>query len=1449
MATKEQCLQRQKEIGKHKTGSEPIETGEATYPTGCSVDQDGQAHFKKTVGSTRCSPAHLCISGDFCEQCPKNTYGLGGEDYAAKCQECPKDKPFTVNEEKGVTSVDKCKAWCKEGYYGVKENGAFRCEECPLHSYCTGGENHPVKIACPDDRPTTYSKKSTKKENCNSKYCGKGRHIDMTATTCKDCSAGHYSALDLNKKQCDKCPADAPSTGGLTKRTSRDQCFPKRSCPEGYGVESEMVCKECEKNHFSPGGANAVCEPCPAKKPTTWGQKGQKECSYSYCSEGKYLHIANGKCEECPIDHYCEGGKNGIKIKCPEKEPTSLAGSKSRADCGMTPEQLKKKQAAILAQLEKVRAVNDKVIAEVSMSETSRAKLRRQWAEMQTQAEYTKLMDARLAADERAERTYCEREKTALFEGDNVLINFPSVPMLEENDGIACLNINRDRLITAFCSFRKEFDVTLAEHGFSGVKAKKFWPNICCSNPRTDCEPPAGGKRTDMVPFAVSQGGNMTAGNLRGEIFKVLGGHRAGETREEGYLQKGMLQVMAHVRSTVQDKAAVDALKNRLKKMFENLNLCGPRVLQSPVSSELTLCQLFYSYTHMMQSFHKHFNSLFEKADLAAFVPASGHRRRLLSHRAVPKGPEYTFSSPIGSEITWTATGESFPTHYDWYGTPWSCADAKWQTRCCVNLIPGKSGQSTFAGTEECKGPLNIEVDFNGKVIPLKEFVKKKRAAIVTKKKEFAFSKPVGGSLTWTETGEKFETYYDWWGSAYPCSDQKWGALCCNGPDASEYENPKFSGTESCKGPMSVEVKYEGGILPFAVFLDRKREAVAAKANKDAAGGAQNPVTAPLVPAEKGEKGEKGEPGKEGPPGKDGKDGKAGPPGADGKDGLSGKEGLPGRTGKPGLPGRPGQRGSDGLGLSLKEFKVGMKYQPGDYVFAKSRSGDQDSMFIAEKNIIAKRIPSLDIGNWEEFKAPQGERGPQGEPGQDGAAGTPGIRGASGADGAPGKDGSPGKNGAPGKDGEAGPSGPVGPQGPPGKGIETSEVDAKIKSASEKFSLDTKKSVQDTVRQGQADTAHYVKSVERALETEIRSKTQAHSCPRDLKFENQEELRKQQDLYCQEYGLELSDPTVSNLAMVYLDKDIGSAGNNAKRRALAETARYRIKDRCQNPMFSANDISIQEVDTDGSASTTKEWVMVIRMDWASKGGYLQGELANGHCERAKYLPFTEVGIQLYADDAGCCKETKDYDECIAKGCKPKQIDHHWVDQPLSFKLTAKGNIFRWKLYEFVLEGTKYTSPSKKNFLKMVDGETDLKVNDGDVKNSVKSPTAFLEIGSSAEGKLPPEIQQTLASLREEATGDCFGVDVKILFKGTTFVAGKFEFDCTSSPELCNCITKVGQSKEEFKFTSTDDVSFSFKGDGEVTRFEFEGPLTPVPPSRRRLLSNAGVGRFRGGGGS
>merc|ERR1711964_494266 len=78
----------------------------------------------------------------------------------------------------------------------------------------------------------------------------------------------------------------------------------------------------------------------------------------------------------------------------------------------------------------------------------------------------------------------------------------------------------------------------------------------------------------------------------------------------------------------------------------------------------------------------------------------------------------------------------------------------------------------------------------------------------------------------------------------------------------------------------------------------------------------------------------------------------------------------------------------------------------------------------------------------------------------------------------------------------------------------------------------------------------------------------------------------------------------------------------------------------------------------------------------------------------------------------------------------KRLEHHWKEQPLSFKMTVTGSVFSWKLHEFLLEGTQFTKPTKPNRLVLGKNVNDAK----DVTTTVDVPS-FLEV---EEGSGIPE---------------------------------------------------------------------------------------------------------------
>ena len=88
-------------------------------------------------------------------------------------------------------------------------------------------------------------------------------------------------------------------------------------------------------------------------------------------------------------------------------------------------------------------------------------------------------------------------------------------------------------------------------------------------------------------------------------------------------------------------------------------------------------------------------------------------------------------------------------------------------------------------------------------------------------------------------------------------------------------------------------------------------------------------------------------------------------------------------------------------------------------------------------------------------------------------------------------------------------------------------------------------------------------------------------------------------------------------------------------------------------MFAPNDISIQQINK-VDAPAEKEWVMLIKLDWANKKGYLASQLQDGKddnkCRKLNYLPHTEIGIHVFKDQAKCCEDSKNYWDCKKKGC-------------------------------------------------------------------------------------------------------------------------------------------------------------------------------------------------------
>jgi hypothetical protein len=165
---------------------------------------------------------------------------------------------------------------------------------------------------------------------------------------------------------------------------------------------------------------------------------------------------------------------------------------------------------------------------------------------------------------------------------------------------------------------------------------------------------------------------------------------------------------------------------------------------------------------------------------------------------------------------------------------------------------------------------------------------------------------------------------------------------------------------------------------------------------------------------------------------------------------------------------------------------------------------------------------------------------------------------------------------------------------------------------------------------------------------QMKPKAAEATCTGGLKF-GTSELKQKKTMFCSGYNhLDLSDTNMKNVAVHYLKNDI--AYNDKKMFRLSEQLRYKVTDTsCPAPLFTADDISIQQVAMDVWGKE-KEWVAVVNLNTQDKNGYLQSELP--YCKVRNYLIGSKVEVKAYTDDTACCDGLKDYTKCLAiEKCK------------------------------------------------------------------------------------------------------------------------------------------------------------------------------------------------------
>ena len=291
------------------------------YPSGCFHYRSGGSHeykFNQNRDGQACDgewapyQGCLCVYRGACQDCPEGFYSRGG--WAAKCLECPRDKPFTLG--RGATNCTLLP--CDPGY-GLPQNfdRFSKCTVCAQGYYSPVGRGPCSK--CPLEKPFTKNgtfdgKGATSISKCYMPTCdpGFGVPLDRSAL-CTICSQGYFSPGGYGAN-CTKCPDSAIYTLSDDNRTFIDGATSIDSCRDGgptcepgeggratipnSNTQILQSCKLCNRGLYGPGGKDQPCLAChPGRYLNRTGMTSVDDCKK--CPSGKYSDYGFAECKLC----------------------------------------------------------------------------------------------------------------------------------------------------------------------------------------------------------------------------------------------------------------------------------------------------------------------------------------------------------------------------------------------------------------------------------------------------------------------------------------------------------------------------------------------------------------------------------------------------------------------------------------------------------------------------------------------------------------------------------------------------------------------------------------------------------------------------------------------------------------------------------------------------------------------------------------------------------------------------------------------------------------------------------------------------------------------------------------------------------------------------------------------------------------------------------------------
>jgi hypothetical protein len=235
-----------------------------------------------------CEPGARCPGADRIEDCPFNTFSVGG--VVTECTPCAALSRAATSAP--LASPAQCQ--CVPG-----AEGAFH-ELCSL---CAPGFFQPLDL--------TFN------------GTGASAPVSAVATACQPCAPDEFQT-QLGATACVPCHAHS-STAGAAGSDAAEDC----TCDAGFVGEDGVACSLCEPGRFCPGGEVAtVCRLFSHSPP---GSSEQANCS---CNAGYFSVNRTAACDKCPPGAWCAGGLGYVPCA---NASTSAAGAREVLECFCLP--------------------------------------------------------------------------------------------------------------------------------------------------------------------------------------------------------------------------------------------------------------------------------------------------------------------------------------------------------------------------------------------------------------------------------------------------------------------------------------------------------------------------------------------------------------------------------------------------------------------------------------------------------------------------------------------------------------------------------------------------------------------------------------------------------------------------------------------------------------------------------------------------------------------------------------------------------------------------------------------------------------------------------------------------------------------------------------------------------------------------------------------------------